>query len=253
MAVAILIVFILFIVGMVFAIKRQLNNTNPIKTSMGGLETVSTTQESLPYEDINDDMIILGGFKYRAVVKCTSINYKLRTEEEQNIVELTYRRFIDSLTFPIIEHVQTKLIDNDKIVKILENDLDKTSDKFPGLDYIGVQYIEEMSNIFQYLNNNKQKEKYIIIPYDDARNLTKLSSEEKYGYAKDELDNRASMIIDGLSTVGDIQAKRLNTEEIEKLLFASYHRDNHYFSEYLNEYTDFVVHGEKKGERCEWD
>lgn len=232
------------IIGMVFLVKKELAKTNPMGVG-GSSDIASTSQDFLPYEDIKDDMIILGGYQYRAIVRCNSINYRLRTEEEQDVVELTYKRFIDSLTFPIVEYVQTRLIDNNKIVKIIEKDIEKTSEKFPNLNYIGNQYIEEMSNIFNYLNNNKQKEKYIIVPYDDAYSLTKLSDEEKYEYAKEELNNRVSIIVDGLQSVGGIQAKRLSTEEIEELLFASYHRDNYYFSEYLDEYTDFIVSGTK--------
>lgn len=227
---------------MVLLVRKELVKTNPIEIG-GSSDTASTSQEFLPYEDIKDDMIILGRHQYRAVLKCSSINYKLRTEEEQDIVELTYKRFVDSLTFPIVEYVQTRLIDNDKIVKIIKKDIKKTSEKFPNLDYIGKQYAEEMSNIFDYLNNNKQKEKYIIIPYDDACNLTKLSDEEKYEYAKEELDNRVSIVEDGLKSVGGIQTRRLTTEELEELLFASYHRDNYYYSEYLDEYTDCIVSG----------
>ncbi len=82
-------------------------------------------------EDIQDNMICLGGHKYRAVIEASSTNYNLKTDREKEIIELSFQRFINSLTFPITFFIQTKVLDNSKMLNQLENELAETVDKYP--------------------------------------------------------------------------------------------------------------------------
>ena len=87
--------------GLGFAVYYQLKKTDPSKLDTSTVDDISTAQEFLPFDDIKDGMIILGGHKYRAVIECSSTNYNLKTDKEKEIIEISFQRFVNSLTFPI--------------------------------------------------------------------------------------------------------------------------------------------------------
>ena len=111
--IAILIMVIVFavfgIVGVLVFL--QIKKTDPSNVDTSLRTNNDTTQETLPFEDIKDSMIHLGEFRYRAVIVVSSLNYNLKTEKEQDVIELSYQRFLNSLTHPIQMVVYTKIMD----------------------------------------------------------------------------------------------------------------------------------------------
>jgi hypothetical protein len=226
LGVIVLIIFFLVVAGMGFAVYTVMKKTDPRRIDTSTIDTITTAQEFLPFEDIRDGMIILGGHKYRVVIEATSTNYNLKTDKEKELIEISFQRFLNSLTFPITFYVQTKKIDNSKMLSLLEEEIKATVSQFPELAEYGEIYLNEMMNLEGYIGNNKQKKKYIIVPYEEAINLPNLSDEEKYEYSLKEIYTRASIIVDGLSAVG-IKARILDTKELAELVYSTYHKDNY--------------------------
>jgi hypothetical protein len=226
LGVIVLIIFFLVVAGMGFAVYTVMKKTDPRRIDTSTIDTITTAQEFLPFEDIRDGMIILGGHKYRVVIEATSTNYNLKTDKEKELIEISFQRFLNSLTFPITFYVQTKKIDNSKMLSLLEEEIKATVSQFPELSEYGEIYLNEMMNLEGYIGNNKQKKKYIIVPYEEAINLPNLSDEEKYEYSLKEIYTRASIIVDGLSAVG-IKARILDTKELAELVYSTYHKDNY--------------------------
>lgn len=221
-----IIVFVGVIGGMIFAVMRVLAKTDPKKMDTSTVDTITTAQEFLPFEDIKDGMIVLGGHKYRAVVEASSTNYNLKTDKEKELIEMSFQRFLNSLTFPVTFYVQTKVMDNSKMMNILHEEMKASIAEFPQLEEYASIYYNEMTNLNGHIGNNKQKKKYIIVPYEEAINLQNLSDEEKYEESYKELMTRSSIIVDGLSSVG-VRAKVLDTKEIFELIYSTYYKDNY--------------------------
>jgi hypothetical protein len=226
LGVIVLIIFFMVLGGMGYAVYTVMKKTDPKRMDTSTIDTITTAQEFLPFEDIRDGMIILGGHKYRVVIEATSTNYNLKTDKEKELIEISFQRFLNSLTFPITFYVQTKKIDNSKMLSLLEEEIKSTISQFPELAQYGNIYLMEMMNLEGYIGNNKQKKKYIIVPYEEAINLPNLSDEEKYEYSLKEIYTRASIIVDGLSAVG-IKAKILDTKELAELVYSTYHKDSY--------------------------
>lgn len=225
----------------------KIKNTDPTTTDSSSKSNIETAQDFLPFEEIKDNVIHLGLHQYRAVIKCNSINYSLKTEKEQDVIELSYQRFLNSLNHPISMFIQTKEMDNSLMMKSLKDDIEKSIEEFPILSEYGQIFYENMGNIYNEIGNNKEKNKYIIVPFNDAILLTNSSEEEKYEYSLKEIQSRVQLIIDGLQSVG-IQAKALNTNEIIDLVYSAYHKDN--ASQIKNiidgDYLSMTVTGEDK-------
>lgn len=219
-------VFLAIVGGMAFAVMRVLKKTDPSNNDTSTQDNITTAQDFLPFEDIKDGMICLGGHKYRAIIDCSSTNYNLKTDGEKEMIEIAFQRFVNSLTFPVTFYIQTKVIDNSKMLELLRKEIEESIEHFPQLEQYGSIYFNEMIDLNGHVGNNKQKKKYMIVSFDEAINLGDLSDPEKYDYASKELYNRATILVDGLSSVG-VKAKILGTKDLAELVFSSYHKDNY--------------------------
>lgn len=215
--------FLLVMGGLIFfMLKKSANENEDTSTSI----STDTAQSFLPFKDIRDSMIDLGNYEYRAIIECQSINYDLKTEQEKEMIDASFQRFLDSLTFPITIHLQTKTIDNTRILKSLENDMVETVKDYNHLYNYANLYFEEMKKINQTIGNTKQKKKYIIVPFSDSALLTYSSDEEKYEETLKGMYNRCQVIIDGLSSIG-VVCKVMTSIEIAEIIYSTYHRDNY--------------------------
>mgnify|MGYP000963228643 FL=1 len=248
-----IITVILFVGAIIFAIFKvikTLQKTDPNKVDTSISDDITTAQDFLPFDDIKDNVIDLGGHNYRAIIECSSTNYNLKTDKEKDIIEASFQRFLNSLTFPITLFIQTRIMDNTKILNQLEEDIKTVIVQYPNIEEYANNYYQEMSNLQYYMQNNKQKKKYIIVPYNEAINMSNLTDEEKYEYSLGEIRERALIVADGLVSVG-VKTNILDTSELIELIYSSYHKDN--YSNYENivsgEQLTLIVTGEKNPEQ----
>src|SRR3989339_1782396 len=66
------------------------------------------TQLHLPIAEIKDGVVILKDGTLRAVMLASSINFSLKSEDEQNAIISSYVGFLNSLDFPIQIVVQSR-------------------------------------------------------------------------------------------------------------------------------------------------
>ena len=232
--------------GMGWAVMYQLKKTDPKQADTSARENIDNAQDFLPYREIADSMIHLGQHQYRAIIECNSINYDLKTDKEKEIIDLSFQRFLNSLSHPITFFVHTRTIDDAKTLKLLEEDMLTTIKDYPNLEGYANAYYSEMADLPNIIGNNKQKKKYIIVPYMEANELTTATDDEKYDYSAKELYTRCQMLIDGLAGLG-VKGHVLKTNEVAEVIFGVYHRQNHSHVEGVlsGEYLEFMVEGEK--------
>lgn len=250
MALMILVIVLMFVVfGVVgFITLKKIKETDPNNQDTSAKNNIATAQEFLPFESIKEEGIIdLGQHQYRAIIKCSSINYNLKTDREQQVIEASFQRFLNSLSHPISMYVHTKTMDNTKMLKNLKIDIDESIEDFPKLQEYGNVFFNDMEHIYDEIQNNKEKNKYIIVPYNDAILLTTLTDEEKYEEAIKEIQNRCQIISDGLQSLG-IKCETLNSAEIIDLLYSVYHKDtaSHAENIYNGDFLKMSVKGEDK-------
>lgn len=247
MIVAVIIIFILVIAGMIGLAVWKIKQTDPSKVDTSKKSQVETAQEFLPFEDIRDGVVHLGNYQYRAIIECSSVNYDLRTESEKDIIEMSYQGFLNSLNHPISVLVQTRTVDNSKMLSKLETDISKSVETFPQLAEYGELYYNSMEMLPEQIGNNKQKKKYIIVPYNEAINLTNSTEDEKYDESLKELQTRCQMIADGLVGIG-INCNILKTDDLIELMYSSYHKDSANQAENIlsGDFLSMVVNGENK-------
>lgn len=223
-----------------------IRKTDPKSQDNSERAQLKNAQEFLPFEDIRDDMILLGGHRYRAVLACTSTNYQLKTSAEREQIELSFQRFLNSVNFPITFFLQTKVIDNTTRLEGLKHDLSKTTARFPNIAAYADQYLNDMTHLNERLGNNQQKRRYIIVTYDNADELSALTEEEKIIHAAKEIRLRCQIVQSNLEAVG-VNSHMMETKELIELIYSSYYRDDYSYAEAITDRDGFslFVNGEQ--------
>ena len=187
--------------------KSSFNKSNP-----------ETSQEFLPFEKIEDSMIYLGEGMYRMMIEVGSLNYYLRTEEEQETVEQQFRRAIGGWYFPWAMYIQTREIDNRVILNTLQQNISESVQKYPGLEEYGKDHLEFIRTLPEKYSNSLIKKKYIIITSDDYSGMSSLTEEERQDYALRQCFERASVIISSLASMG-LNAHICKTDELAEIMY----------------------------------
>lgn len=194
-----------------------------------------STQAFVPIKEIRDGVVILKDGSMRMILMASSLNFALKSEDEQNAIILQYQNFLNSLDFPIQIFVSSRKLDIVPYIGLLED-----AEKEQANDLLKIQTREYMEFIKNFVKttNIVTKTFYIAIPYnppamqikgdspvsgilDTFRKSKKTELEQKdieFEEVKVQLQQRASVVQDGLSRIG-IRTVFLNTEELIELFY----------------------------------
>jgi len=201
-----------------------------------------SVQEFLPFDDIENSMICLKDSKYRMVVEVSSINYYLKTADEQEILESQFRNAISSFDFPFAFYVQTRTIDGDLIVRNIKNDVEKYAALHPALMEYGKQYLEDMQRVHSHDSSALIKRNFLIISCDDESiTLGNTKDEnEKRRTAFEKLSISVQKVYEGFRPMG-LRCHCLDNNELAELLFTALNKQSEFKSESISEsMSEFV-------------
>jgi hypothetical protein len=212
---------------------------NPFKNSIkkGSKNKKQSTQLYLKVSEIRDDTAMLKNGGLRAVLKTSSINLNLKSEEEQNAVIYSYQNFLNSLEFPIQILVRSKKLDLDNYIEKLKKTGVKQQN--PLLQKQTFEYIEYISRLLEYADI-MEKEFYVIVPQDPygeekkslirsfmqnifpQDNVAKIKKRHKnFEGLKKRLDERVNTVRAGLESC-NLRVQALNTQELIELFYETY-------------------------------
>lgn len=194
----------------------------------------ASTQKYVNVEEIKNDLIVLKNKSLRAVFLVSSINFDLKSSDEQEAIIAGYQNFLNSLDFPIQIMISSKKLDINPYLQLLEEKRKTQTNELLRLQ------ISEYSNFIKELTEVSQimtKRFYLVVPFYPVENLEngfldrvmsffnpKQQVEESieiFETYKNQLWQRVDQISSGLTSLG-IKATVLNTEELVELLYSSY-------------------------------
>jgi len=198
----------------------------------GKKDEIGSTQDFLKFAEIKDNTIILKDGNLRQILLCSSINFSLKSEQEQNAIIFAYQNFLNSLNFPIQILMQSKKLDLSGYLEKLQKKANAQQNellRMQTLDY--TDFIKRLIN----LANIMDKRFYVMIPYlvppkigpkipiGGQNPIVSLTPEEFAQYKK-ELEQRAQVIQSGLGSIG-IRTALLNTQQLIELLYGVYNQE----------------------------
>jgi hypothetical protein len=193
-----------------------------------------STQQFLDIAEIKDDCVILRDGTMRAVLLASSINFALKSEDEQNAVIEAYVRFLNNLSFSLQIVIQSRELNISSYLEYLnQKEKEQTNRllKAQTSDYIG--YIKELTSIGKIMN----KRFYVVVPYsplsdkhkgffsllgESLKPVTSIKLKEKsFLQYKDLLERRVESVMNGLGAMG-VKSTRLDTQGLIELYYNTY-------------------------------
>lgn len=195
-----------------------------VQTKIQASDEAYNSKSYLPYESINGFVANLGNYQYRAVLEVSSINRSLKTTEENLMIDALYQQYLNSVKFSTRNYIQTREIDNKKILADLAKDIEQNIPKFPALEEYAELYYNGMADLSNQIGNSKQKKKFVIISFDDAWQLDTLNDQEKEEYAIEQLRTYINIVKSGLEGIG-LKTRLLYDEELYELIYSCFYRN----------------------------
>jgi type IV secretory pathway VirB4 component len=123
----------------------------------------SSTQRYLPFSQIRENVMIMKDSSARVVLKCSTINFLLKSNEEQDAIIVSFQRFLNSLDFPIQIIVRSTKLDIDGYIKKLESlAIAQKNDLLQNQTYEYIAYLKKLIELAQIM----RKDFYIVVPFD---------------------------------------------------------------------------------------
>jgi len=193
----------------------------------------ATTQEQIPIEDFQDDLVILKNGACCLILAVTALNFSLLSEPEQEATIYSYAALLNSLNFTIQILVRSKQKDISSYLSILLEE--ETKQKNPLLLNQIKKYRKFIEETIKR-NNVLDKEFFVIIPFSAVElgvsqaitgsllpKKTALPFPKNYilEKAKINLGPKRDHLIRQFARIG-LSAKQLPTKELISLFYEIY-------------------------------
>lgn len=188
-----------------------------------------TTQEFVPIREIRDSIVMLKDGGMRAIIMASSLNFALKSQDEQNSIIFQFQNFLNSLDFSVQIFIQSKKLDIQPYIALLE---ERYKEQVGELMKIQTREYIEFIRTFTESSNIMTKSFFIVIPYSPAsivandvvgKILGKKKDEAKqkadnFDENRSQLEQRIGVVEQGLVRCG-IRVAQLGTEEIVELYY----------------------------------
>lgn len=197
----------------------------------------ANTQSHLPISEIRDGVLLLKNGGVRIVLKTSSINFRLKSEEEQNAIILAYQGFLNSLDFPIQILIRSRKLDIDEYLINL-SERSKTQEN-PVIQKQIIEYTEYIKKLVEYADI-MEKRFYVVVPKDPSRRetvgiwrqfLDTITPEDtlekvrqrysEFNSLKSAVQKNADVVIAGLERC-NLRVEQLGTQELIELFYQIY-------------------------------
>ncbi|OGY45074.1 MAG: hypothetical protein A2729_03385 [Candidatus Buchananbacteria bacterium RIFCSPHIGHO2_01_FULL_39_14] len=200
-------------------------------------KVTASTQHHLDIAEIKEDCVLLKDGTLRAVLLVSSINFSLKSEDEQNAIIAAYIGFLNFLEFPLQIVIQSRRLDIDGYLERLKKiEKEQTNELLRMQTTEYRQYVSELVEIGDIMT----KRFYVIVPYDPLSDRQKSWWKRLFGLfaaAKDvklsqqdfikrrhALFQRVEHIVSGLASMS-LKSVLLDTQSLIELYYNTYNPD----------------------------
>ncbi|MFA5838709.1 MAG: TraC family protein [Candidatus Paceibacterota bacterium] len=190
-------------------------------------QTSKSSQEFVPIKEIRNDTVVLKDGSMRAVLMASSLNFALKSADEQTAIVTQFQDFLNSLDFSLQFFIQSRELDIRPYIAILEDRYEK---QISDLMKVQIREYVEFIKSFTKNENIMTKNFFVVIPYtppviDVSKKISgifkeKDFAEEKTSFEENEtqLEQRIATVEQGLIRTG-VRVVRLGTEELVELFY----------------------------------
>lgn len=191
----------------------------------------NTTQTFVPLRDIKDNVVILKNGQMNMVMLASSINFALKSLDEQEAILRQFQSFLNTIDFSIQFYVQSRRLNIKPYLELLTAREEKQDN-----DLMKIQLREYIQFIKTFVSevDVMSKSFFIVIPYTPTSaniqnsfgGLKEVLGGKKNVYFDDknfmehklQLEQRVALVEQGLSSIG-VRTILLQNEELVELYY----------------------------------
>lgn len=197
------------------------------------------SQDIVPIEEIRDGVVVLRDGSLRAILMASSLNFALKSADEQDAIILQYQNFLNSLDFSIQFSIQSRRLHIETYLDTL-----RERKKIETNELLRIQISEYVTFVKDFVENGNivAKTFYLVVPFFPASSLDiqkkgvggffdtimgKKKTNEgtidpaKFEEYKTQLWQRVDTVVQGIIRTG-VRTVPLNTEELIELYYGLY-------------------------------
>lgn len=171
-----------------------------------------SSRKQIQIKEVRDGILILPYNKYRMILETSSVNFELKSDEEQDVLLDSFQNFLNSLPCPLQIVIRVREVD----VALYLDQIAKS--KLTEKAEVYRQQIDNYAEfIRQVVSGNKilTRKFYIVIPY------THTAPEQDFSVIKEQLQLQRDLISRGIEKLG-MKARSLTTLEVLNQFYTFY-------------------------------
>ncbi len=174
-----------------------------------------SSRRQIQIREVKDDILVLPNHEYRVILETSSINFELKSEDEQDVLIDSFQNFLNSLPSQLQILVRVREVDIDRYLQDISQSKKTEKEK---------AYKNQIDNYCDFISNlvagNKilSRKFYIVIPY---RHVDK---NKDFQLVKEQLRLLTDIVVRGLEKLG-MKARTLSSLEILELFYSFYNPD----------------------------
>jgi len=180
----------------------------------GKSNKLGSARAQVDIKEVKNGVLVLSGNRYRIILKTSSLNFELQSEEEQDVIVDTFQSFLNSLNSPIQILIKVRELDIDRYIEEFRQKRQDEQKKI-----FKDQLENYCSFIKKLVSGNKilSRRFYLVIPFDSKSKID-------FSVAFEQLKLEQEIISKGLEKLG-MTSKPLTTLEVLDLFYNFYRPD----------------------------
>jgi hypothetical protein len=191
------------------------------------------TQAFVPVKEVRNGIVLLKDGGYRGILMCSSLNFALKSEDEQKAIIGGFQNFLNTLDFSVQIVVHSRRMDIRPYLALLE-----TLESAQKTELMKIQLREYLQFIKNFIEGSDIMTKlfYVVVPFNPAPVvqvagaipfLSKKPETAAAGLSSSfeehriQLEQRMGLVSSSLMSTG-LRAVPLGTEEVIELLYRSF-------------------------------
>ncbi len=193
----------------------------------------AATQDFVSVRDIKSNVVIKKDGQMVMVLLASSINFALKSLDEQKAILMQFQNFLNTLDFTLQIYIQSRRLNIGPYLEFIGGLQDKQSNSL-----METQLREYMEFIRTFTSSVDVMSKnfFVVIPYSPAKisiskgltglftpgqMSTSLPNDMKFEEQKVQLEQRVSVVTEGLARVG-VRTITLETDDLVELFYHIY-------------------------------
>ena len=196
---------------------------------MANKAKLPSTQQFLDIAEIKEDVVILKDGTLRAVLLCSSVNFALKSENNQEAILLQFQNFLNTLDFAVQIVIHSRRFDVRPYLALLEGRL-----KAQESELMQIQTREYIGFVRSFTENTAimSKSFFVVVPYSPTPVKLKgglpigirrahpapAAASSDFNENRTQLEQRMAIVEQGLTRCG-LRTARLGTDEEIELFY----------------------------------